>query len=104
MEITEEDKENAKRVFAEAIESDKNFFEKNKVFLENISSLKNDTDKIENILIYLKSINNVLAAGVDNKFALIEMSAGHAEGIQNIIKTLNTIARNLDERIKKLED
>ena len=84
----------------EALKEEKGYFEENKIFIENVEKLKNDTSKIENICIYLNSLNNYLLAGVETRYAEREMSSNHNEAIQTIIK----FVKELDERISRLEN
>ena len=84
----------------EALKEEKEYFEANKVFIENIEKLRKDTSKIENICIYLNSLNNYLESGVETRYAESEMRSNQNEAIQAIIK----VVKELDERISRLEN
>lgn len=92
--------EEEKLKLEDSLKAEKEFFVESNELMELIGKLKNDTDKIESVCLYLKTLNNQLGAGIERHYAEKELLSNQTEAIQSIIK----IVKELDERISKLEN
>ena len=83
----------------DAVQVERDYFKSNSEFIDNVKKLKDDKTKIDGILMYINSLNNVLESKVETTFAQNEMLKSINESLQG----LGSYVKELTERISALE-